>query len=103
MTPLEEPETIDTPATNVIEVAVPKLTAVPVISDTVGLLEPCEWAPPKVKLKLPWYPVAGVAVRVDCGDSEVVSDSSGRRRSGGLQVQAGCGSGADGERRWKIR
>ncbi len=53
MSPLLEPETVATPLAKVMVVAVPKLTCAPVLSVTVGLLEPIEAAPEKVRLLSP--------------------------------------------------
>src|SRR3954451_20831391 len=47
ITPLLAPETEATPLVNVIAVAAPKLVAVPVPLETVGLLAPIVPAPPK--------------------------------------------------------
>ena len=54
MTPLLEPLTVACPLVKVMAVAVPKLTAVPVVLVTVGLNEPMALAPVKVRV---WEPV----------------------------------------------
>jgi hypothetical protein len=50
---LDVPETVDTPFVKVRFSAVPKFVAVPVVLVTVGLLEPIEAAPLKVRLCAP--------------------------------------------------
>ena len=50
MTPLFAPVTVATPLVKVMAVAVPKLVAVPVALETVGLWVPMALAPPKVRL-----------------------------------------------------
>ncbi len=50
MTPLVDPETVEIPLANVMAVVEPNAIAVPEELLTVGLFEPCAWAPQKVRL-----------------------------------------------------
>src|SRR5437660_1091727 len=59
MTPLLEPETVDTPLVKVRVSLVPKATRAPLLSDTVGTLPPTVLAPVNLIVFLsPVYPVA---------------------------------------------